>query len=74
MPDIKVVSEIAAKVWKIEAAIGDALELDDTIMILESMKMEIPVGAPRKGRLADLLVAEGDSVAEGQAVAILASD
>lgn len=71
MADIKVKSEIAGKVWKIEAAPGDALAADDTILILESMKMEIPVDSPAAGTIAEILVAEGDGVAEGQVVAIL---
>lgn len=64
-----VISEIAGKVWKIEAEVGDALEEDDTVIILESMKMEIPVMAPEDGTVREILVGEGDSVAEGQVVA-----
>jgi biotin carboxyl carrier protein len=71
MPSVAVKSEIAGKVWKIETRIGDAIEEEGQIMILESMKMEIPVLAPRAGTLKALLVAEGDSVAEGQPVATL---
>ena len=63
-------SEITGTVWKIVAQAGDALEADDTIMILESMKMEIPVLAPETGRLVELLVAEGAAVREGQEVAV----
>jgi urea carboxylase len=63
-------SEITGTVWKIVAQAGDALEADDTIMILESMKMEIPVVAPEAGRLVKLLVAEGVPVREGQEVAV----
>ena len=46
MPRTKVVSEIAGKVWKIEAAAGTRVAQEDTILVLESMKMEIPVAAP----------------------------
>jgi acetyl-CoA carboxylase biotin carboxyl carrier protein len=46
---MKVVTEVAGKVWKIEAQPGAQLAADDTILILESMKMEIPVVAPRAG-------------------------
>jgi len=49
---------------------GAVLEADDTIMVLESMKMEIPVIAPEGGRLVELLVAEGAPVREGQDLAI----
>jgi acetyl-CoA carboxylase biotin carboxyl carrier protein len=66
----KIRSEITGTVWKIVAQPGAALEADDTIMILESMKMEIPVLAPEAGRLVELLVAEGAPVREGQEVAV----
>lgn len=63
-------SEITGTVWKIVVQAGDVLEADDTIMILESMKMEIPVVAPEAGRVVELLVAEGAPVREGQEVAV----
>lgn len=69
MARIAVKSDVAGKVWKLEAAPGAAVGAGDVIMILESMKMEIPVEAPKAGTLASLNVAEGDSVAEGQVVA-----
>ena len=71
MAALAVKSEIAGNVWKIEANIGDRLEEEGTILILESMKMEIPVLAPRAGTLREIKVAEGEAVAEGQAVAFL---
>tara|TARA_B100001093_G_C26228437_1_gene759182 strand:+ start:210 stop:434 length:225 start_codon:yes stop_codon:yes gene_type:complete len=67
--DVK--TEITGLVWKIEASIGDELSEDDVIMILESMKMEIPVMAPCDGKLTEILVEEGDQVVEEQTVAIL---
>jgi acetyl-CoA carboxylase biotin carboxyl carrier protein len=69
--DVKVQSEITGKVWAIEASVGDSLSEEDTIIVLESMKMEIPVVAPVDGKLKEILVAEGDAVAEGQDVAIM---
>jgi len=69
--DIKVQSEITGKVWAIEAKIGDKLAEEDTVIVLESMKMEIPVVAPQDGTLKEILVAEGDAVTEGQDVAIM---
>ncbi len=69
--EIKVQSEITGKVWAIEASIGDALEEEDTIIVLESMKMEIPVVAPSGGTLKEILVQEGDAVTEGQDIAIM---
>ena len=73
MPTTEVRSDIAGKVWKIEAAVGDALAADDTILILESMKMEIPVAAPVGGRLVEIQVAQDDIVGEGDVVAVLES-
>jgi len=66
-----IVADVAGKVWKIEARPGATLAADDVILILESMKMEIPVVAPNAGKLLELRVGEGEMVAEGQVVAIL---
>ena len=68
---IKIVADVAGKVWKLEAKPGAQLAADDVILILESMKMEIPVVAPAAGTLKELQVKEGDAVAEGQIVAVL---
>ena len=68
MAIIDVKAEISGNVWKIEAAIGDMLAEDDAIAILESMKMEIPIIAPEDGKLVELLVAEGDTVADGDII------
>ena len=73
MPTTEVRSDIAGKVWKVEAAVGDALAADDTILVLESMKMEIPIAAPVGGRLVEIQVAEDDVVGEGDVVAVLES-
>jgi len=67
MTDIK--SEIAGKVWKIEAPVGTEIEEDDPVIILESMKMEIPVASPKDGKVTEILVAEEELVEEGQVVA-----
>jgi len=69
--EVKVLSDLNAKVWKIEVAVGDAVDADGTLMILESMKTEIPVDAPKAGRVREILVAEEDAVVEGQVLAIL---
>lgn len=63
-------SEITGKVWKVEAAPGDTLSEDDPIIILESMKMEIPVAAPSDGKVVEILVAEEDVVNEGDVIAL----
>ena len=68
---MQVKSEIAGSVWKIIAEEGSALAADDVIVILESMKMEIPVTAPKAGTLAKFHVAEGDMIGEGQLIATL---
>ena len=67
----EVEAQITGNVWKIEKAVGDELGEEDVIMILESMKMEIPVEAPCSGRLRELRVAEGDNVEEGTILAVL---
>ena len=59
-------SHVSGTVWKIERQIGDTLAAGDTVMVIESVKMEIPVEAPTAGTLVKLLVAEGDAVTEGQ--------
>ena len=66
MAIIEVKSDIIGLVWKVEKAVGDAVDTGDVIMILESMKMEIPVEAPQAGTLAEILVAPEDSVDEEQ--------
>jgi acetyl-CoA carboxylase biotin carboxyl carrier protein len=71
MAKVDVKTEITGNVWKIVAQVGDTLGEDDPILILESMKMEIPVAAPESGKLAEILVAEGDTVTEGTVVARL---
>ena len=71
MARVQVLSEVSGSVWKIEAAVGTEVGADDTILILESMKMEIPVSSPRAGRVVELKVAEGEPVKEGQVVAIV---
>ena len=59
-------SEIAGVVFSIDVAVGDQVEADQAVCVLESMKMHIPVEAPHSGTVAEILVAEGDVVAEGQ--------
>lgn len=69
MADTVIRSEIAGKVWKIEVPAGGRVAADDPILILESMKMEIPVNAPVDGTVTEILVVEGDTVAEDQILA-----
>ncbi len=71
MPQITLQSEVTGTVWKIEVREGDAVVADQALVILESMKMEIPVSAPAAGTVLQLLVTEGEPVAEGQDVVVL---
>jgi acetyl-CoA carboxylase biotin carboxyl carrier protein len=64
-------AEMVANVWKVVAAEGDSVADGDTLVILESMKMEIPVLAESSGTLARLAVAEGDVVQEGDLIAVI---
>ncbi len=64
-------AQIAGNVWKIEKQVGEDLQEEDVILILESMKMEIPVESPCAGRLAEVRVSEGDSVEEGAVLAVI---
>ena len=71
MAVVNVKSEIAGNVWKIQTKPGDRIEVDGEIMILESMKMEIPVLSPKAGTIKEIRVSEGEVIDEGQLVAIL---
>lgn len=68
---VDVKTEITGNVWKIVAQVGEKLDEDSPIMILESMKMEIPVSAPESGTVREILVSEGQVVSEGTVVARL---
>lgn len=61
-------SEVTGNVWKIEVDIGATVAEDDVLVIVESMKMEIPIQAPCGGVVREILVAEGEPVAEGAVV------
>lgn len=69
----KITSEIAGQVWKVMAKQGDMVAVDDVIVILESMKMEIPILASKAGTLREMMVAEEDMVAEDQHIATIES-
>jgi biotin carboxyl carrier protein len=68
---VDVKSEIDAIVWKIEVAAGAEVAADDVLMILESMKMEVPVIAPAAGRVRSIAVAEGSTVREDDVLVVL---
>jgi acetyl-CoA carboxylase biotin carboxyl carrier protein len=64
-------AEMVANVWKVVAAEGDCLAGGDTVVILESMKMEIPVVTQGSGTLTALAVSEGDVIQEGDLIAVI---
>jgi acetyl-CoA carboxylase biotin carboxyl carrier protein len=67
----EVLAEMVANVWKVVVAQGDEVAEGDTLVILESMKMEIPVITESGGKVAELRVAEGDVVQEGDVIAVV---
>jgi biotin carboxyl carrier protein len=67
----EVEAQITGSVWKIEKAVGDTVSEGDVLVILESMKMEIPVGAPCSGRITEIRVTEGASVEEGAVLVVI---
>ena len=69
MTEVK--AELVGNVWKIVAGVGDRVEEDDVLLILESMKMEIPVVAPRAGTVKEIRVKETEVVKEGQVLAVI---
>lgn len=71
MASIDIKAEITGKVWQIAAPVGTAVAEDDPIVILEAMKMEIPVLATSAGKVVEIRFAEGDTVNEGDVVAIV---
>lgn len=68
---MKVLSEVTGTVWKVEVAVGQSVTEGDTLLIVESMKMEIPVTAPMAGVVQEIRIAEGDAVQEDQTVVVL---
>ena len=73
MAQHRIESLVTGTVWKLERQAGDTLAEGDTILVIESMKMEIPIDAPTNGVLRELLVTEGENVSEGQVLAVLSS-
>jgi len=68
---IEVTAHIAGTVWKIEKAQGDTVAEGDVIVILESMKMEMPVESPGAGTIQEIRCKEGDAVQEGDVLAVI---
>ncbi len=68
---VEIEAQITGNVWKIEKAVGDQVEEEDVILIIESMKMESPVEAPCGGTISEIRTAEGDSIEEGDVLVVL---
>ncbi len=64
-------AHITGTVWKIEKKVGDGVGAGESILILESMKMEMPVESPVAGKVKEIRCKEGDSVQEGQILAVV---
>ena len=74
MTRIELESPVTGVVWKVVAGPGSTVAGGDTVVIVESMKMEIPVEATEAGTVAEVLVAEGDQVSEDDPVAVIETD
>jgi acetyl-CoA carboxylase biotin carboxyl carrier protein len=64
-------SEVSGSVWKIEVTAGQEVQEGDTLVVVESMKMEIPVSAPSSGTVREIFVTEGESVVDDQVILVL---
>lgn len=73
MAKVDITSEMTGSIWKVLVEIGQEVAEGDTVILIEAMKMEIPVVAMDSGRVAEILVAEGDMVADGDVVIRLES-
>jgi acetyl-CoA carboxylase biotin carboxyl carrier protein len=69
MPAVE--AHITGTVWKVEVDVGDEIDEGDTVVILESMKMEMPVEAEDEGKVSEIRVEEGQSVSEGDVLVVL---
>jgi acetyl-CoA carboxylase biotin carboxyl carrier protein len=67
----EVVAHITGTVWQIRVSVGDTVEEEQAVVVLESMKMEMPVEAPEAGRVASIVVEEGQAVEEGEVLLTL---
>lgn len=68
MSQVALIAEVTGKVWKVLVEVGAQVSPDEPVLIVESMKMEIPVMSSQAGRLLELHVKEGDAVEDGQVV------
>lgn len=71
MPEIKIITEVAGRICAIPVEVGGSVADGDDVVVIEAMKMEIPVSSPAAGTIKLLLVKLDEVVAEGQAIAIV---
>lgn len=71
MAKLEAKSEVSGSIWKIEVALGQKVADGDILVLVESMKMEIPVVAETAGTVASILITEGEAITEGQSVVVL---
>ena len=69
MPEL--LAPIAGNVWKIRVAVGDKVEIDDEVIILEAMKMETPIYSDDSGTITEIKVKEGDVINEGDVLTVI---
>jgi acetyl-CoA carboxylase biotin carboxyl carrier protein len=69
MPEL--IAPLAGNVWKVLVAVGDKVEMDDEVIILEALKMETPIFCDDAGTITELRVKEGDAVNEGDVLAVI---
>jgi len=71
MSQVRIEAIVTGRVWKVEAAVGSRVRAGDAVLVLESMKMEIPIESPVSGQVVEILVALEEPVEEGQIVAVV---
>jgi len=69
--EVKLETPVQGTVWKVVTKVGQTVEAGETVLVVESMKMEIPVDSPSSGVLREILVAEGDQVEQDSVVAVI---
>lgn len=69
---MNIAAEVTGLVWKVEKRVGDVVNAGDVLVILESMKIELPLEAPVGGKIAEIHCKEGQSVSEGEVLVVLA--
>ncbi|AWB32843.1 acetyl-CoA carboxylase biotin carboxyl carrier protein subunit [Orrella marina] len=69
MAQVELMSDVTGSVWKILMEVGTAVDAEEPILLIESMKMEIPLVSEKPGTIVEIMVAEGDPVTEGQIIA-----